>query len=49
MRDGLTTTPFDSSRYATLLQNIDFNALDATQSIKALLRIREELIRKGLG
>ena len=49
MRDGLTTTPFDSSRYATLLQNIDFNALDATQSIKALLRIREQLIKKGLG
>jgi hypothetical protein len=49
MGEGLSLRPIDVERYRSLLESIDFEAMDATQSVKALLRIREELLRRGLG
>lgn len=49
MRQGLSFKPFDTERFTTVLDAIDFAAMDATQSVKELLRIREELLKEGLG
>jgi hypothetical protein len=49
MREGLSLKPLDVDRYRSLLDSIDFESMDATQSVKALLRLREELLRQGLG
>lgn len=48
-RQGLDLTPWDRERYLDSLRGQDFSSLDATQSVKALLRIREELLEQGLG
>lgn len=53
MRDeldgGFVVRPIDEERYASLLSRIDFQSLDATQSVKELLRLRERLLTIGLG
>lgn len=48
-RHGLDLTPWDRERYLDSLRGEDFLSLDATQSVKSLLRIREELLEQGLG
>jgi hypothetical protein len=48
-RQGIDFTPWDRERYLEELRSHDFSALDATQSVKELLRIREELLQQGLG
>ena len=49
MTEGMALKPFDNEKYVSLLQSIDFASMDATQSVKALLRLREELLKEGLG
>lgn len=49
MEGGYLVQPIDQSQYLTLLSQIDFIALDATQSVKELLRLRERLITVGMG
>lgn len=46
---GFVVLPVDEERYEGLLSRIDFESLDATQSVKELLRLREKLIAVGLG
>jgi hypothetical protein len=46
---GLVFRPFEQEEYATVLDRIDFGSMDATQSVKQLLRLREQLITVGLG
>ena len=45
---GYSTLPFDQELYVRALGELDFNAMDATQSVKELLRIRERLLTLGL-
>jgi len=46
---GIVFRPFEQEKYASLVERIDFEAMDATQSVKELLRLREQLITVGLG
>jgi len=46
---GFLVRPIDEERYASLLSRIDFQSMDATQSVKELLRLRERLLTIGLG
>ena len=46
---GIAVRPIDEERYAALLERIDFESMDATQSVRELLRLRERLITMGLG
>jgi hypothetical protein len=45
---GLVFRQFERERYASVLEKIDFEALDATQSVKELVRLRERLLTIGL-
>jgi hypothetical protein len=47
-RQGLELGPFIEDDYLELLRATDFTGLDATQSAKMLLRLREQLILRGL-
>ncbi|HMK16857.1 MAG TPA: hypothetical protein VK492_01550 [Chitinophagaceae bacterium] len=53
MRDeldgGFAVRPIDEEIYQSLLSRIDFQSMDATQSVKELLRLRERLLTVGLG
>lgn len=49
MAGGFVVRPWEQERYASLLERIDFESMDATQSVKELLRLRERLITVGLG
>ncbi len=49
MDGGLVVKPFDEVSYATLLERVDFSSMDATQSVRELLRLREQLITAGMG
>jgi hypothetical protein len=46
---GFLLHAIDQERYASLLNRIDFESMDATQSVKELLRLRERLLTIGLG
>jgi len=48
MDGGLVIRQFDQERYASLLERIDFSTMDATQSVRELLRLREQLITAGM-
>ena len=41
--------PFDRDAYLNTIAETDFAALDTTQSAHALLRIRSEFVRRGMG
>ena len=41
--------PFDRDAYLNAIAETDFAALDTTQSAHALLRIRSEFVRRGMG
>ncbi|HUK36684.1 MAG TPA: hypothetical protein VLV86_22365, partial [Vicinamibacterales bacterium] len=45
---GLVFRQFEEEVYTSALQKIDFEALDATQSVKELVRLRERLITVGM-
>ena len=53
MRDDLNgdfaIRQVDEVAYASLLSRIDFQSMDATQSVKELLRLRENLLTIGMG
>ena len=49
LNGGLVTTPADEGAYLSLLSQIDFSKLDATQSVIELLTLRERLVAAGLG
>ena len=53
MRDDLNgdfaIRQIDEVAYASLLSRIDFQSMDATQSVKELLRLRENLLTIGMG
>jgi len=46
---GFIFRHIEQERYVSLLNRIDFEKLDATQSVKELLRLREKLLTIGLG
>ncbi|MEL6865047.1 MAG: hypothetical protein AAFP19_11535 [Bacteroidota bacterium] len=45
---GFSIRPIEQDQYVQLLDRIDFQSMDATQSVKELLRLRERLINFGL-
>ena len=47
-RQGVAWNSFDRDEYLNTIQSTDFDALDATQSAQALLRIRRQLLRRGM-
>ena len=47
-RQGLAWNPFDRDEYLRTILETNFDALDATQSAHALLRIRDEFVRRGM-
>jgi hypothetical protein len=47
-RQGVAWNPFDRDEYLKAIRETDFDALDATQSAHALLRIRGEFVRRGM-
>ncbi len=48
-RQGASLNPFDRDGYLNTIAETDFAALDTTQSAHALLRIRSEFVRRGMG
>ena len=48
-RNGASLNPFDRDGYLAVVAKTDFAALDTTQSAHALLRIRNEFVRRGMG
>lgn len=48
-RQGASLNPFDRDAYLNAIAETDFAALDVTQSAHALLRIRSEFVRRGMG
>jgi hypothetical protein len=48
MTGGFVVRPWEQERYVSFLERIDFESMDATQSVKELLRLRERLITVGL-
>jgi hypothetical protein len=48
-RQGASLNPFDRDAYLNAIAETDFAALDTTQSAHALLRIRSEFVRRGMG
>ncbi|MGX9791811.1 hypothetical protein [Mycobacterium sp. MMS18-G62] len=48
-RQGASLNPFDRDAYLNTIAATDFDALDTTQSAHALLRIRSEFVRRGMG
>jgi hypothetical protein len=49
LEGAVIVRPIDEERYIALLKRIDFASLDATQSVRELLRLREQLLTVGLG